>query len=143
MGSVGRYPKLFRGADSVSVDVGSVDELFANRYFDLLKIDVEGAELAMLEGAAGLLQSNPPGLIYIEVYPDFLDQVHARLKPSHEFGYRVVCDARGYGRLYDLEFDVSKLDPEQYFTVPPSYLFSSRPLDAYSESWTAPLAMPA
>jgi FkbM family methyltransferase len=44
---------------------------------DLIKIDVEGAEAAVLRGAASLLRDNPPRHIICEVWPDSRDELFA------------------------------------------------------------------
>ncbi len=138
---VSRYPKIFRGADVAPVQVGTIDHLFGAKHFDLLKIDVEGAELATLKGAADLLRAHPPRAIYIEAYAEFFADLHAYLKATYAFCYRVVCDRRGYGRLHGLDQDVDEMDADQFFTTPPSYVFTSRPVDEFTTRWTAPVRM--
>lgn len=53
------------------VDMVTLDSYFGGRKIDILKIDVEGFEQAVLEGAAALLsdQSRRPRAIFIEVHP--------------------------------------------------------------------------
>jgi FkbM family methyltransferase len=49
----------------------TLDSIFANRALDVIKIDVEGHEEAVLRGACRVLQSHErtPRVIYIEVHP--------------------------------------------------------------------------
>lgn len=57
--------------NTISVNCTSLDKYFPNTKIDLLKIDVEGWEEKVLEGASLLLsdKNRSPRLIYIEVHP--------------------------------------------------------------------------
>jgi FkbM family methyltransferase len=59
------------GAIVSEVDGVRLDSLFAGDRVDILKIDVEGFEEAVLKGALGLLSdmTRGPRIIYIEVHP--------------------------------------------------------------------------
>ena len=48
-----------------------LDSVFADEVVDLLKVDVEGYELPVIRGAAGLLHdgNRAPRAIFIEVHP--------------------------------------------------------------------------
>jgi FkbM family methyltransferase len=58
-------------ANTRAVPSVTLDEMFAHKVLDLLKIDVEGYEKAVLRGASGVLRSREraPRVIYIEVHP--------------------------------------------------------------------------
>lgn len=89
-------------AQTVECDAFSVDD-FCERNkiarIDLLKIDVEGAEMAVLTGASNLLGSGGIGMVYFEhqsIAPTADDNSHSLtyLATCHEFlrshGYRFV-----------------------------------------------------
>ena len=56
---------------TISVNCTSLDNYFQKSKLDILKIDVEGFEEKVLEGATNLLHDSErcPRLIYIEVHP--------------------------------------------------------------------------
>lgn len=60
----------------------------------LITMDVEGAELEVLEGAAWLLSTHKP-LVYISVHPDFLSIYHATPKMVHDF-----MEGLGYNKTH-------------------------------------------
>jgi FkbM family methyltransferase len=90
---------LQRGAVAVSapahvtVPVKMLDDV-VDFEVDMLKIDVEGHEMAVLDGATRLLSNAPPRLLVIEVQGDLL--VHAGITPEtlvariESLGYRAV-----------------------------------------------------
>jgi FkbM family methyltransferase len=57
-------------ATTCAVPAVRLDQFFAaiGSYPDVVKIDVEGAELRVLEGMSGLFQSHPPRALLIEVH---------------------------------------------------------------------------
>ena len=55
-----------RGASSIRVPTTTLDHEFAGRTIDFLKIDVQGAEARVLDGARDLLGSQRVGLLYVE-----------------------------------------------------------------------------
>jgi len=59
------------GQDTLTVPCVRLDTIMADRRLDILKIDVEGYELEVLEGAIELLQNirSCPRSIFIEVHP--------------------------------------------------------------------------
>jgi FkbM family methyltransferase len=82
---------------TVEVPIISLDEYVSQHGLarvDAIKIDVEGSELALIRGAAKLLQERPPGLVFIEC------DDHQNEKPITDqlraYGYEVVRPAR-YG----------------------------------------------
>lgn len=73
---------------------------------DLLKIDVEGAELSVLEGARGLLRSSNPPVILCEFFE----------RTSESFGHgtsavRELLEGEGY-RLFRWNLKLRRLEPE-------------------------------
>lgn len=79
---------------AVTLRVRPLDELCAEHGFrpDLVKIDVEGFELAVLEGAAGLLTRQGPPL-FLELHPRRLLELAQSARQVHRllstFGYRL------------------------------------------------------
>lgn len=52
---------------TVSVRVATLDSVLGDRSVDLIKVDVEGAELGVLMGGAGLIQSCKPTIMFESV----------------------------------------------------------------------------
>jgi FkbM family methyltransferase len=59
------------GSGEVQVPLRTLDELLVDRRVDFIKIDVEGYEGHVLDGATQLLQSQRPSL-FVEIHPGFL-----------------------------------------------------------------------
>jgi FkbM family methyltransferase len=70
--SAEQLQKWFDTADRVRVPAVSLDDYFSDKpgQIDLLKVDVEGAEAAVFEGARRILSSNPDIRILCEWSPD-------------------------------------------------------------------------
>jgi FkbM family methyltransferase len=81
--------------DTRKVSVVTLDEVFAGRRVDVLKVDVEGFEEMVLRGARGNLRTVAlrPRTIFIEVHPYAWSSIGsgsaALLKLLNEAGYRV------------------------------------------------------
>ena len=80
-----------------SVEVTTLDRLCSSvgiAYIDILKIDVQGAEYLVLEGAQDLLASNRIGLVQFEFISEdtYENQkpLHQYLKLMDDMGYRLV-----------------------------------------------------
>ena len=63
------------GSGEIEVPLRTLDELLADRPVDFIKIDVEGYEGHVLDGAARLLESRRPTL-FVEIHPGFLAPPH-------------------------------------------------------------------
>jgi FkbM family methyltransferase len=95
------------GDDSITVPVDTVDALATSYDFesiDLLKIDVEGYELQVLKGAAGLLAREAIRFVFAEcVLPDERDHSHTSFFDLHRFlesnGFCFICY---YAESFDL-----------------------------------------
>ena len=94
------YAQMTKVVATESVECVTLDEAIADgTVVDFLKMDVEGAELACLQGAAKLLESHRVLLIYTEfVALPYYHGVHDVLGAQHLF-----LNDRGY-RLIDFEF---------------------------------------
>lgn len=58
--------KICETADCVPIEVVTLDSVFANEKIDLLKIDAEGAEPWIIEGADTVLKNNPNIILMME-----------------------------------------------------------------------------
>jgi len=63
------------------------------RRLDAIKIDVEGAELAVIKGAMRSIERFQPGLIFVEVEGENMDEVEYALRA---LGYNVQIDKKGH-----------------------------------------------
>ena len=68
------------GRESIELPVITLDDYFRDRRVDFIKVDVQGAEHAVLRGAARLIQDNPAMRLLIEFWPYGLRQ--AGTEPS-------------------------------------------------------------
>lgn len=74
--------------DSVSIDTITLDEFIKEyRWPDLIKMDVEGAETLVLEGATCLLESKSAPVWIIEVHSEKIDEEIHQILSAH--GYRI------------------------------------------------------
>ena len=105
---------LLESHDHVTVATSTIDEFCRIRslaQIDILKLDVQGAEFAVLSGAASMLAERRIGLVYLEV---IVAATYAGQRRPHEYlqwmeeaGYQWVDlfnPLRGAGRL--LQFDL-------------------------------------
>jgi FkbM family methyltransferase len=96
-----KTPRL-SSASSLSETVEVQTERLADRlsgfgFIDLIKVDVEGAELEVLKGAWPLFQSRSVGMVSIEFRSDLLDEDELRA-----IGERLATMAREFGcSFYD------------------------------------------
>jgi FkbM family methyltransferase len=68
-------------ADTVKVQLVKLDEIIAvNQHVDLIKIDAEGAELDVLEGASALIENNPDIALIVELGLSHLNRTNHSLE---------------------------------------------------------------
>jgi FkbM family methyltransferase len=86
---------------SIVVDAVSLDDFFTNNIVDIIKIDVEGAEILVLKGAHRILSANPCLKLFIEFSPVIIRR--AGYEPSeflailHSYGFKIyVIDEENY-----------------------------------------------
>ena len=80
-------------AQRIKVAMTSLDEYCGAKHIsqiDILKVDVEGAEEGVIEGAEGLLRNSPPRLIMLELYEPMLRILGSNIK-------QIVNRMRGFG----------------------------------------------
>lgn len=133
-----KFPEVYRKAKVIQVDVVTLDSLFGEKYFDFFKIDVEGAEIATLKGASAILKIKPPESIYVEVYDEFFTEVHEFLNNYYRYAYRIVCDSSGSCRLFPADLSLQQMQSEDYFMLPPSYIYTMAEQEELTKTWTQP-----
>ncbi len=117
-----------RSDNGTEVDVITLDQLLQDHGIeraDFVKLDVEGAELAVWRGAQQAIEQRRLEVVMIE----FTDPNLVRAGTSSEELFRTVSDS-GY-RLYRFDIDTQQLVPAQ-FTEPIWYenLFATTNIDA-------------
>lgn len=91
---------------------------------DILKVDAEGAELAVLKGAEELIGGNPPRVLYIELYDDCFEEC-CSLLASHYSDCGRLLYQKSSGSI--ITADPSRAS--QYAGcdgAPPSYVFTNQ-----------------
>ncbi len=86
--------------DAVAVEVTTLDTMFANEKISLLKIDVEGFEWQVLQGAKVLFAS---GSIENIVYEDFDPWPGKIPEFLHSLGYHIYAIRKGWRRVQFFE----------------------------------------
>lgn len=76
--TVDRCLAQYRGKEVTPVkfkaETVAIDDLFGDRDVDVLKMDIEGAELFALEGMTSML-SKAKTRIFIEIHPDYIESI--------------------------------------------------------------------
>jgi len=115
-----------RSGDCLSVKSISLDEMFANRKIDLIKIDVEGYEADVLYGAGRLLKKTQgsPRFILIECHPPLWKELGVGGKEIADFlqdcGYAIEMPRLPEGQDLDslkhhwVIFAAKKFTPSTY-----------------------------
>jgi len=109
-GAGGKSPSLRQvGArGSVEIKISSIDiarSLHLLPAADVVKLDIEGAEILALRGMAGLLASaEAPRAIFVELHPDFLRDFGSSISEISElfkyYGYACVYDKERSGQIH-------------------------------------------
>ena len=71
--------------DDSSIQIRSLDEILSGETPDLIKIDVEGMEMDVIEGGSQLISQHRP-VLYVEVSPRFREAFRSRM---NDWGYRI------------------------------------------------------
>lgn len=86
----------------------TIDQTIAAGYPvpQVMKIDVEGAEVRVIRGMERLLATNPPRVLYIEVHPEFLplfgDSIEDLRTLLEDAGLRRDFSACRFSQIHDV-----------------------------------------
>lgn len=98
----------------VEVEITSLDEFFGNGHqkLDVVKMDAEGSEARILQGASRVLKTNPDLVLFLELNPKLLKAAghcpndHLRMLIDQGFAMYVIDDISG--RVQHLALDQSE-----------------------------------
>jgi FkbM family methyltransferase len=102
-GASGKSPSLSDNGYTQSVDVltRSLDSLVINDGLqspNIVKLDIEGAEILALRGMKSVLKDHPPRLILIEIHPELLRNFNSSTEEIYsifaENGYEIVLQVQ-------------------------------------------------
>jgi FkbM family methyltransferase len=91
-----------------------------NIFPTFIKIDVEGAEKEVIEGAKETLKTNPPRFLQIEIYDDIFEKVHKEIKKYFKNYKKVIIVETN--KLKYME-DISEND--KIIETPPTYIYTN------------------
>ncbi len=94
------------GSESVGVETVALDEYFADgkESVDVIKVDAEGAEMAIFDGMSEILTRNPDLTLLTEFFPRAISGFGY---PPHEYIRQLV--ACGF-RIYSIDEDTGKVE---------------------------------
>ncbi len=123
------FPKVFGGkVRSETIRLETLDQVLDGRAVDFVKVDIEGSELAFLQGCQRTLSQAPPRILQIELYPSQFAEAHELLSRTYRYCRRASVH-RGSGALALLAADdQSGLQGGEYLANPPIYLYANAPL---------------
>ena len=129
-----KFPEVFAGSERIKVRVCTLPAKLPEIHFDFMKIDVEGAEAALLRGAQTILESHPPRVILIECYDDMFNEVHDILAGYYRHHCRLL-----YHKLTRKLLPVktgSAVQRDDCFSNPPTYIYTTEPhrLDSLNDN---------
>ncbi|WP_165402912.1 FkbM family methyltransferase [Pseudoxanthomonas winnipegensis] len=122
------FPEVFGDVlKRESIRIETIDTI-SHRYgeSDVWKLDIEGAEVDALKGAAETLRSKPPRVVIAELYDTFFDDFKSEIIKTHPFAYRAFLEVHGAALALvpiDEVFDAGK-----YEITSPMYIFSRQEL---------------
>ena len=92
-----REPHTFLGQKAISIKTRTYDAYFKNTSVDLVKIDVEGAEFKVLEGAREALENRMVKRLVVELHDKTMQPQLLRLMEGYGFKIRILDD---HPRIY-------------------------------------------
>lgn len=117
------FPQVFgESPEIIQVPVSTLDDIIDRHgKFDVWKLDVEGAEVEVLQGAVKALAESVPRVIIVEIYNSFLDEFVRIISQTHPYAARAfLCK-----NSYCLELtDIYMFDEQKYEKTSPMYVFS-------------------
>ncbi|MEA1989258.1 MAG: FkbM family methyltransferase [Pseudomonadota bacterium] len=111
------FPAVYEEESFERVKTVRIDEIISDA--DYLKVDVEGHELQVLEGAKKLIESDSPPFVQAEIYDNYLESVMELMKPYYKNIQRVYLLSGNKIVLTKLGGKV----PENEVPSPPTYVF--------------------
>jgi len=105
--------------EAVDVPCIRIDDLLMDREVHLILVDVQGAEMFVLEGMSEVLQRKPAPLLVMEFWPHGLKQAGSSpdvmLTTLKQAGY--TTHLLEQGRLVEIPEDIEHAPPTSYFTL--------------------------
>lgn len=93
------FPSIF-GSRTEHVRLTTIDTLAeGGARFDVWKLDIEGAEVDAIKGAANTLLYYPPRAIIIEVFDPFLEDLLSRIPEEFSFRRRAYLSEEDYSLI--------------------------------------------
>lgn len=116
------YPKPNVAATNLTVETVRLDDAVPDHHVDMIKIDVEGAEPAVLAGMPAIIAKNPALVMFIEFAPSHLaragvDPVEFAVTLRERFDMVAVDDASGAAAPIDLTVLVRRLSTNLMLTA--------------------------
>ena len=101
------YPKPNVAVEELTVETVRLDDAIADHHVDVIKIDVEGAEQAVIAGMPEIIAANPQLVTFMEFAPSHLARagvvpVEFAVALRERFTTLAVDDATGVPRAMDL-----------------------------------------
>ncbi|MBK0024200.1 FkbM family methyltransferase [Ochrobactrum sp. S46] len=90
--------------------------------FDIWKLDVEGAEIDVINGAYQSLKDCPPRAIFTEFWDERVNEFASLVSSSHPIVYRAGISKDKY-QLKLLDMESFQNSSEAFFPISPTYVF--------------------
>lgn len=124
--TVSKFPKVFgESPRTIAVNTVSINEHLAGKQINVLKLDVEGAEMEALKGASSVLKSETLRVVILESYED-IQNIENILGGLFQFNYRALIAKT----TYQLELIPLHIffDESEFEQTSPMFVFSKTPL---------------
>ncbi len=112
--TVSHHKSLEKGG-FVEVETIALDEFLRNQKVDIIKIDAEGAEGLILDGAKRILKSNYPLVIFMEFWPDALRNLGTNpiglLYKLQEYGFKICFINEKKQKIEPIDYEKAKAGP--------------------------------
>lgn len=111
------FPAVYEEESFERVKTVRIDETLSD--IDYLKVDVEGHEFQVLEGAKKLIESDSPPFVQAEIYDNYLERTIELMKPFYKNIQRVyLLPGNNIACL-----KISDKAPKDVLSSPPTYIF--------------------
>ncbi|MBW7984878.1 FkbM family methyltransferase [Enterobacillus tribolii] len=105
---------------TISVPALGVDAI--GEAFDIWKLDIEGAEIDVIQGASRSLANNPPRAIWAEIDDDKFNVFNGIIKKTHPYVYRAGITTKDH-TLAIMEPEAFKEHSGDFHDISPTYIF--------------------